>query len=92
MNNLQSRVETLTTTNALLSEDLARAKNIIVSLQEEKKKSNQEKESSAQEVASNNATVTISTNSTSSNEPTSEKDNSNRIAELEKENDILVKK
>ena len=33
--NLQSRVETLTTTNALMKEDLAIAKNAILSLQEE---------------------------------------------------------
>ena len=73
--NLQSRSETLTTTNALLSEDLARAKAVILSLQE-KLKASGNTDSTADEVkGERNAT---------------ENDTTPGFAELEKENDILV--
>lgn len=80
--NLQSRTETLTTTNALLSEDLTRAKNVIASLQAENKKIKSE---SQENLGGSNSTASSEKNFSADKDPSV-------ITALEKENESLVGK
>ncbi|XP_035703247.1 protein RUFY3 isoform X2 [Folsomia candida] len=77
--NLQSRTETLTTTNALLSEDLTRAKNVIASLQAENKKIKSE---SQENLGGSNSTASSEKNFSADKDPSV-------ITALEKENESL---